>query len=122
MVCRKHGALLPQLFDLLEVLGDERIVDGFVERGRETWLLGLDEIKEAGNVLGRLDGLHTTVIELLEHHERCATDTLTAQVLNTGLALFNRIHDHVIERSQGSSRDGDIELVGDSPEAAESTL
>ncbi len=65
---------------------------------RESCFLRLNEVEEARDVLGCLDGPHSVrFVDLLKHKEIRTSDVLFSEVFDADLTLLYRVHDHVVE-------------------------
>ena len=104
-----------------QVLRNQCVLDSFVEGGSKLGFLGFDEVEESGDVFRGLGGFWCDTRELLQHHERGATDVVLPKVLNTRLRLFDGVHHEMIERSR-RCRDSNVVLLWNGSEIPEATL
>lgn len=106
---------------LLERFGDNRLARRLEESLLITLVLGLDEVKEPGNSLGRLQRGKVSDGELVEDKDVGATARPT-EVLNDRLALCDGVGDKRVKAASTGCRNGDVILVVDGAEVAEPTL
>lgn len=106
---------------LLKGLGDKRVSGGLEESGGEAAVLGLDEVKETRDVLGRLELAKILIGELVEDKDVGSTSSST-KVLDNGLSLLDVVRDERVEASPTGGGDSDIVLVVNDSEVSETSL
>jgi hypothetical protein len=96
---------------LVQIISNKGVPNAFIERRCKAGIFWLDEIKYPLDTLGSDYTLVKFVSgELLQHHERRASDVLLAQKLDACLALGDGIGNHVVKGATGG-RDCDIVFV-----------
>ncbi len=106
-----------------KVFCDERVAQLMVEGRGKARVAWLDEVEQSGNILGRLDRRKGSCVdaEAVEKHEVGSSEVILAQMLDTRLTTVDRVDDNVVEAGAGSA-DGNVVLVIDDTEVAETTV
>lgn len=81
---------------LRKVLSDEGVEDALEKGGLEALIFGFDQVKQARNAFGGLDGSQFASGQLFEHHEARTADIALTEMLDAGLSLFHSVNDEVV--------------------------
>ena len=110
---------------LIDALSHERVAEGKVERGAHGCIADLDEVEEARDAFGGLEGrVHARSCprrDLVEDDELGAAEAVRAQKLDARLRAFRVRDDEPVERA-ASCRDGRVVLRGDGAEVSETAV